>query len=90
MEDVNYLLLIYYPVPAKFSKNVPASMTPGEKEETCGERFSENPPFFTRGGEEVRVSINSPRMGPPTFKERQRSPTILRPRRMVRERCDNP
>jgi hypothetical protein len=32
MEDVNYLLLIYYPVPAKFSKNVPASMTPGEKQ----------------------------------------------------------
>ena len=37
MKDVNYLMLIYYPVPAKFSKNVPASMTPGEKEETCGE-----------------------------------------------------
>jgi hypothetical protein len=34
MEDVNYLLLIYYPVPAKFSKNVPISMTPGEKRET--------------------------------------------------------
>jgi hypothetical protein len=37
MEDVNYLLLIYYPVPAKFSKDVPTSMTPGEKQETCGE-----------------------------------------------------
>jgi hypothetical protein len=37
MEDVNYLLLIYYPVLAKFSKNVPTSMTPGEKQETCGE-----------------------------------------------------
>jgi hypothetical protein len=26
MENVNYLLLIYYPVPTKFSKNVPASI----------------------------------------------------------------
>jgi hypothetical protein len=37
IEDVNYLLLIYYPVPANFRKNVPASMTPGEKQETNGE-----------------------------------------------------
>jgi hypothetical protein len=34
MQDVNYLLLIYYPVHANFSKNVPISMTPGEKRET--------------------------------------------------------
>ena len=32
-------------------------MTSGEKQEACGETFSENSPFFTGGGEEVRVSI---------------------------------
>ena len=33
-------------------------MTPGEKQEACGETFSENSPFFTGGGEEVRVSFS--------------------------------
>ena len=32
-------------------------MTLGEKQVTCGETSSENSPFFTGGGEEVRVSI---------------------------------
>ena len=59
-------------------------MTPGEKQEAWGETFSEHPPFFTSGGEEVR--FHSPRMDPPPFKERvplQHSPTSENGRKEV-------
>jgi hypothetical protein len=29
----------------------------GKKQEACGDTFFENSSFFTRGGEEVRLSI---------------------------------
>ena len=32
--------------------------TLGENQEACGETFSENSPFFTHGGEEVRFSFS--------------------------------
>jgi hypothetical protein len=60
----------------------------GEKLEACGENFSENAPFFTGGGEEVRVSI----LQEWALRHSRRGchVTILRPPRMGRKRCDNP
>ena len=62
--------------------------TPGEKQEACGETFSENSPFFTRGGEEVRFSIL--REWALRHSRRGCHIIILRPLRMGGKRCDNP
>ena len=58
--------------------------TPGEKQEACGETFSENPPFFTRGGEKLGFPFSE--NDPPPFKERvprQHSPTSKNGRKEV-------
>ena len=60
----------------------------GEKQAACGETFSENSPFFTRWGEEVRFSIL--REWALRHSRRGCHVTILRPPRMGGKRCDNP
>jgi hypothetical protein len=61
---------------------------PGEKQEACGETFSENSPFFTRGGEEVRFSIL--REWALCHSRRGCHVTVLGPPRMGGNRWDNP
>jgi hypothetical protein len=61
--------------------------SPGEKQEACSETFSENSPFFNRGGEEVRFSIL--REWALRHSRRGWHATILRPPRMGGKRCDN-
>jgi hypothetical protein len=63
-------------------------VTRDERQEACGETFSENSPFFTHGGEEVRFSIL--REWALRHSRRGCHVTILRPPRMGGQRCDNP
>jgi len=58
------------------------------RKKACGETFSENSPFFTRGGEEVRFFIL--REWALRHSRRGCHVTILRPPRMGGKRCDNP
>ena len=44
---------------SRFTSSGERSDPAGEKHEACGETFSENSPFFTRGGEEVRFCIGA-------------------------------
>jgi hypothetical protein len=62
--------------------------TLGERQEACGETFSENSAFFTRGGKEVGFSI----LREWAFHHSRRGchVTILRPLRMGGKRCNNP
>ena len=77
---------VWHPFVA-FSENGEWRMI-GEKHEACNETFSENSPFFTRGGEEVRFSILQ---GWALHHSRRGCHfTILRPPRMGGKRCDNP
>jgi hypothetical protein len=63
-------------------------VTPGEKQEACGETFTENSPFFTPEGEEGRFSIL--REWALRHSRRGCHVTILQPWRMGGKRCDNP
>ena len=72
----------------KHGELVVKEATPGEKQEACGETFSENSPFSTRGGGEVPSSIL--REWAFCHSRRGCHISILGPPRMGSFWCDNP
>ena len=89
MENANYLFAPTLPGTCDFYVSLHVKeATPREKQEACGETFSENSPSFTLGGEEVRFSI----LWEWALRHSRRGchDNILQPPKMGGKRCANP